>query len=233
MKLTLFLLAIFFVLGCVTDKQSGEVQDEIQSEEQTESKKQARANVIRNYYYEVAEKLQLPLVWKNTSNELPVNKSKILRIEEDDTFLFGKEAGLLTLMGVVPDTSKFFTFLFYYPGDDIRPYMITFDKKGKLIEEHGTGYNCGADCGFYCIEGIFMLNKDLSFLSRHVSYQAECDDQQIDMDTTSVTYYVLERKGKIMSNGRFSEGEDEIIEDRTMPFNSPENPLREIVDEDE
>lgn len=226
MKLTVFLLAIFFAVGCATDKQSGEVQDEAQAE----SKKQAGANVIRNYYYEAAEKLQLPLVWENTSNELPVNENKILRLGEEDALLFGKEAGLLKLMGVVPDTSKFFTFLFYYPGDDLRPYMITFDKKGKLIEEHGTGYNCGADCGFYCIEGVFTLNKDLSFVSRHVSYQAECDDQQMDMDTTSVTYYVLERKGKIMPNGRFSEEDDKTIEERKMPFNSPENPLREIVD---
>lgn len=230
MKLTVFLLAIFFVVGCATDKQSGEVQDEAQAE----SKKQARANVIRNYYYEAAEKLQLPLVWKNTNNELPVSESKLLRVEEDDTFLFGKEAGLLTLMGVVPDTSKFFTFLFYYPADDLAPYLITFDKKGNLIDNHMTGYNCGAGCGFYCNGSVFILNKDLSFLSRQVTYEGECEDDTDNMDTTKVYYEVWERKGKILANGKIREDEEgKQIENKEIPFNSPENPLREIVDEDE
>ncbi len=219
MKLTVFLLAIFFVVGCATDKKSDVKTPPIN---QTQP-----IDIVREYYNK-ADKLQLPLVWENTGNELPVDENKILRLEEKDTLLFGKGLRELTLLGVVPDTFNFFTFLFYYPGDDLRPYLITFDKQGRLIDQHMTGYNCGADCGFYCIGGVFTLNKDLRFTSRHMSYRAECDDQQIEMDTTKVAYVVMERKGKILANGKFSEGEDKQVENREIPFNSPENPLNKI-----
>ncbi len=219
MKFQLVLIGLLMLVACQPTKQTDvEKQPAMQAQP---------IDIVRGYYNK-AEKLKLPLVWENTSNELPVNEHRIFRLKEEDTLLFGKGVRELTLLGIVPDTSKFFTFLFHYPGDNLRPYMITFDKKGKLIEEHMTGYNCGVDCGFYCIKGVFTLNKDLSFTSRHVSYQAECDDQQMNMDTTKVAYVVMERKGKILANGKFSEGEDKQVENREMPFNSPENPLNKI-----
>lgn len=220
MKLTVFLLAIFFVVGCATDKKS---DVETPSENQNQP-----IDIVRGYYNKV-EKLQLPLVWENTGNEFPVSESKILQIEEENAFLFGKEAGLLKLMGVVADTSKFFTFLFYYPADDFAPYLITFDKKGNLIDNHMTGYNCGAGCGFYCNGSVFILNKDLSFLSRQVTYEGECEDDTDNMDTTKVYYEVWERKGKILANGKIREDEEgKQIENKEIPFNSPENPLNKI-----
>ncbi len=182
-------------------------------------------DVVRNCYNK-AVKLKLPLTWENTANTLPVDEDEVIRLTDNDLKVFDGDNQPIHLIGVLPDTSRFFTFLFHYPGDDLLPYLITFDRSGKKIDQHLTGYNCGSDCGFYCIGGIFTLYKDYSFSSKHISYRVECDEQQINMDTTFVTYYVVERKGKLSPKGNFSEGNEKIVEERKLPFNSPENPLR-------
>lgn len=176
--------------------------------------------------YNSAAKLKLPLQWVNTSNRLPVDKSKLIHLKESDTAIFGDEAPLLTLVGVLPDTSNFYTFLFYYPADDLRPEIHTIDKNGNTISSLRTSFNCGADCGYYCVGAEFTFKKDFSFLSQHKSYRAECNKEQTEVDTTSVTYFVIEKKGRILSNGEITEGKETAIEEREMPYSSPENPLK-------
>lgn len=222
MKFFFAFIAALLLAGC----EKPFTQNDAESTEQTAPK--PAPNLIRNYYYEAAAKLKLPLTWKNTSNELPVDEAKRIWLEEEDLKVFTGDDQPRNLIGVLADTSRFFTFLFGYPADDVRPYFVTFDKNGKKIDHFMTGYSCGADCGFYCIEGTFTLNKDYSFISRHVSYQAPCDDHMMEMDTSFVTYFVVERKGKILPNGKFSEGDDKTVEERTLPFSSPENPLRQV-----
>lgn len=42
---------------------------------------------------------------------------------------------LMHVLGILPDTSNYFTFLAYKIGDILYPTLITFDKKGNLIDD--------------------------------------------------------------------------------------------------
>lgn len=57
----------------------------------------------------------------------------------DTLFIRGTAVG-----GVLPDTSNFYSILYYQTGDLIYPFISTFDKQGNLIDEEniGIGY-CG------------------------------------------------------------------------------------------
>lgn len=174
--------------------------------------------------YNKAEKLQLPIVWENTSNEYPTDKGKHIRLDEADAIIFGSSTWL-TLIGLVADTSNFYTFLFSYPADDTRPLLITLDKQGQIISQLLSGYSCGANCGFYCVGARFTLNKDYTFVSHHTSYNASCVDNDSRLDTSKVTYTVLEKLGSISRKGKIKEKEDIVVEKRTIPFSSKENPI--------
>jgi hypothetical protein len=210
-----FIVALFliFALGCQTQ----------QEHSVGGNKKIDRVRAL----YNSAEKLKLPLVWENTSNEYPTAREKHIKLSDGDTLIFGEEAALFTLLGVSKDTADFYTFLFSYPADDTRPLIVTIDKQGKLISQFLSGYSCGADCGFYCIGATFSLDKNLSFKSQHMSYSADCieNSNKVTMDTSKVTYTVLEKVGSISKNGKIKEKKDKVAEERAIPFSSKENPI--------
>lgn len=210
-KLTLATFFYILIIACQTAKNS----------KQEENNKLQRINEL----FGKAEKLTLPLVWENTSNEYPVAKNKLISPDKFDTDLFEGEANTLTLIGVLEDTSRFYTFLFSYPADDTRPYILTIDKQGELINQFLSGYSCGADCGYYCVGATFSLEKDFSFKSKHISYRAECINNYSTIDTSKVTSTVVEKRGVISKKGVITEKKEEVIEEREIPFSSEENPI--------
>lgn len=207
-----FIAALFliFALGCQTQEEHS-VGD---------NKKIDRVRAL----YNSAEKLKLPLVWENTSNEFPIDGKRHIRLYKADTLIFSNATGY-ALMGVVRDTAKFYTFLFSYPADDTRPYILTIDKQGELINQLLSGYSCGVDCGYYCVGATFSLNKDLSFKSQHMSYSADCIENDSKLDTSKVTYTVLEKVGFISKEGKIEEKKDKVAEERAITFSSKENPI--------
>lgn len=45
------------------------------------------------------------------------------------------QSDIIPVLGILPDTTNYITFLAYGIGDVLYPTLITFDKKGNLIEE--------------------------------------------------------------------------------------------------
>ncbi|MBI3220033.1 MAG: hypothetical protein HYZ44_11005 [Bacteroidetes bacterium] len=65
--------------------------------------------------------------------------------------------------GVLPDTTKYFAFLYYQPGDSLYPFLTTIDKKGNLIDTKIIGI--GACRGLLididsCVDKV-SINNDL------------------------------------------------------------------------
>jgi len=59
----------------------------------------------------------------------------------NDTLFFDDFNG--TVGGVLPDTSDYFGFIYYKVGDSIYPFLVTVDKKGKIVDRQGIGIgNC-------------------------------------------------------------------------------------------
>lgn len=217
MKLTVLLLAIFFAVGCATDKQSDVKPPPIN---QTQP-----IDIVREYYNK-AEKLQLPLMWDDFLNSNP----NVLRLSTRDTIAFGEDMGALSILGAFPDTSKYFGFLLSYPADDVIPVLMTFDKDGKDVSfETEFNYGCGgSDCEYICDYTDFVIEKNLSFHSTTKSRIKVCEDNTDNMDTTIVEYFVIEKHGKILPNGKVVLNKEQTVEHKILPFNSPENPLNKI-----
>jgi hypothetical protein len=183
--------------------------------------------VIVREYYNKAEKLKLPLVWRNSANDEPTNKNTNIYLEENDTALFGKEAYIMRLLGAYPDTSKFFAFLLAYPADDIMPVLVTFNKKGKRISYKMFGYGCGgADCGYYCMGATFIIENTEHFYAHHEGYYIDCDyENDGALDTTTLYYKQVRTDGYITTSGKINIDEEEILEERKLSFDSQENPF--------
>ncbi|MBS1553899.1 MAG: hypothetical protein JSU09_03150 [Bacteroidetes bacterium] len=59
-----------------------------------------------------------------------------------DTLFFDDFNG--SIGGLLPDTSNFFGFIYYKVGDSHYPFLLTVDKKGKIIDRQSIGLgHCG------------------------------------------------------------------------------------------
>ncbi|HYG16211.1 MAG TPA: hypothetical protein VEC12_10705 [Bacteroidia bacterium] len=184
-----------------------------------------KADLVR-YCYDKAFKLQLPFIWQNTKGGLPIEKSKILRPSNGDSVLFGSGTGYTTpILGTVPDTSNFFIFLSTYTGDDIMPVLYVFDKRGNKKSSEILGYSCGgADCGFYCMNGIFIWENSNSFYSTQEAYTVNCDPDLDTRDTSTLEFIRLRTKGQINKKGEIVFDKEETMEKRKVDWHSEENP---------
>lgn len=192
------------------------------TEKTTASTKPLPIDVIREYYNKV-EKLKLPLNW----NEYLAANTQHILFTDNDTLEFGQGVQEHSLIGVFPDTSKYFGFLLSYPGDDVYPIIMTFDKMGKRISfESDFNYGCGgSDCEYICNYSDFIVEKNL-FYSITKSYIKACEDETENMDTTNVEYRVTEVHGQISRTGKVKVEKAKDVEFKTWPYNSPENPMR-------
>ena len=217
MKFQLELIGLLMLVACQPAKQNDvEKQSAIQAQP---------IDIVRGYYNKV-EKLQLPLMWDDFLNSNP----NVLRLSTRDTIAFGEGMGALSILGAFPDTSKYFGFLLSYPADDVIPVLMTFDKDGKDVSfETEFNYGCGgSDCEYICDYTDFVIEKNLSFHSTTKSRIKVCEDNTDNMDTTIVEYFVIEKHGKILPNGKVVLNKEQTVEHKILPFNSPENPLNKI-----
>lgn len=198
---------------------------------QATSAKPQPVDIVRGYYSK-AEKLKLPLTWKNSANNEPADRRNNIYLEDNDTIFFGKDAPMMRLLGAYPDTSRFFAFLLAYPADDIMPVMVIFNKKGKRIAYELFGYGCGgADCGYYCMGAAFVIENTQHFYAHHEAYYIDCDyEKDAELDTSTLVYKQVRTDGFILVNGSINLKKEKVLEDRKLSFDSPENPLRNSED---
>lgn len=194
------------------------------NESKTVTNKSAQPIDAIREYYNKAEKLKLPLNW----NEYLAANTQHIFFTDKDTFEFGQGVQQHSIVGVFHDTSKYFGFLLSYPGDDVCPIIMTFDKMGNRISfESHFNYGCGgSDCEYICKYSDFIVEKNLHFYSITKSYIKACEDETENMDTTNVEYRVTEVHGQISRTGKVKVEKAKDVEFKTWPYNSPENPLR-------
>ena len=101
--------------------------------------------------------------------------------------------------------SAIFTF---GPADCYVPYLTTYDKDGKKIDEKMIAIGgCGADCGFTC-EEYMILNADYSIYTSDTITYSKCDTAGNEIRGTK-EHYVIYKTGKLLSSGKI-ELTDEI-----------------------
>lgn len=103
--------------------------------------------------------------------------------------------------GQIPTNGKYIATLTLGAADCYLPILTTYDLSGKKIAQETIAIGgCGSDCGFTC-EEFMTLKKDLSFYTSDTISTYDCDSLGNETPGT-YEYYVIFRKGKLLSNGK-------------------------------
>lgn len=150
--------------------------------------------------------IDLPFVFRygNFQDSLNFDKMPVIDEHSNDT-LYVKEndLGEIKCYGVLKDTSKFFSLIYFYPADSYYPVLVTYDKRGNQIDKVSLIVNgCGGDCGLeYCSE-TGIINEDLSIVCADtIVWKFSCDSLGEPIpDSDSV--WVNSKTGRIKDNGK-------------------------------
>ena len=154
-----------------------------------------RLGHIRSLYAKLP-KIKLPF-------EYDVSKSngigQIYSNQDLDSLIFEKDIRV-NIAGVIQDTTNFFGFIYFYPGDELIPILVTYDKKGGLIEKNQIAKGCASDCGYDC-HSTLAINKDYKIVFQLNETIAKCDSigpidsTKIYRETVEISQ--LDKVGKI------------------------------------
>lgn len=106
------------------------------------------------------------------------------------------------IIGVIPDTSKFFGFLYLAALDDATPSIVTYDKRGNLITRQQLTKSCYQGCESDC-RSIITIDKNLKIKFRYEEYLFDSDDDVSncsefpDYASGYVEYSHIDRNGKV------------------------------------
>lgn len=86
-------------------------------------------------------------------------------------------------------------------ADCALPYLITYDKDGKVIDQKQIGIGlCGASPGFRC-EEFSIIQNDFSIYASDTIAEAEIDSLGQEIKST-LQNYVIYIKGRLLSTGK-------------------------------
>lgn len=86
-------------------------------------------------------------------------------------------------------------------SDCALPYLITYDKDGKIIDQKSIGIGlCGASPGFRC-EEFSEIKSDFSIYASDTIAEAEIDSLGQEIKSTFQNY-VIYIKGRLLSTGK-------------------------------
>ena len=150
--------------------------------------------------------VELPFVYRygNFEDSLDFDKMPVVDPNSDDTlYVKADDLDEIKCYGMLKDTSKFFSLIYFYPADSYYPMLVTYDKKGNLIGKTSLIVNgCDGDCGLeYCSE-TGIIDSDLSITCTDtIVWKFSCDSLGVPIpDSDSV--WVNSKKGKITDSGK-------------------------------
>jgi hypothetical protein len=125
------------------------------------------------------------------------------RIDTENDFSFFKlKESMPVSIGMLPDTSNYYLFIYGQAAACYTPYLVVFNKKGKLIDEQPIFYGGGAGCGYRWTSSL-KLKSTNQVVSRYNEESFECDSLSNPTPGTwnkfeDVYTYRISSKGKII-----------------------------------
>ncbi|HYV92047.1 MAG TPA: hypothetical protein VE978_09705 [Chitinophagales bacterium] len=150
--------------------------------------------------------IDLPFVFRYADFKESFNYNKMTSIDansSDTLFIKTEYSDGIKCFGMLPDTTIFFSIIYFYPADSYYPQLVTYNKRGKLIDETSLIVNgCGGDCGLqYCSE-TGMINKDLSiFCADTVNWEYFCDSLGQPIPNSDIVW-INTKTGRLTNNGK-------------------------------
>ncbi len=151
--------------------------------------------------------IDLPFVYRVTKEE-SAKIGKLYKVDlnsSDTTFIHSDNTNEIFCYGMLRDTSRFYTLIYYFAADDFYPVLATYTKSGKLISKEAMIVNgCGPDCGLTDYSTTGILKKDFSiFCADTIKYEYHCDDAGEPIKNSGeIISNVVE--GKLGANGRIN-----------------------------
>ena len=189
MKQRLLIILIFIgLISCNSSKQTVKEPQEIKLE-------QIRKVIQKTGF------VTLPLIFDaNIDNSLKSNYK--VDFKSNDSLIF--ESDIWNIIGLLPDTTDYFAFLFHTVGDMLYPTIMTIDKKGNKIDRQII---CAAGCAGHtmlevssCYDSVWIHN-DLKIKSiSKVIGTVETDDsipQTLNICNMRILDGLIEKNGKI------------------------------------
>jgi len=141
--------------------------------------------------------LQLPLTLKIGSIETK-NLPNIDYKSLDTLFI---DASYSVCYGMLPDTSSYFGLIVLMAADDILPFLLTYDKTGKLMSKEDLVRGCGSGPGIEYCSSIGIIKKDLTIYCTDTSKTFEYDNKG---KAVNKRYYCISKEGKINKDGKIT-----------------------------
>lgn len=135
---------------------------------------------------------------------LDLDKMPTIDVNSSDTLFVKTEYSEgIRCYGILPDTSKYFSLIYFYPADSYYPHLINYDKNGKQIDQTSLIVNgCGEDCGLqYCSETC-IIQKDLSITCADtVIWEYFCDSLGEPIPNSGIVW-INTKTGQLTSTGK-------------------------------
>jgi hypothetical protein len=203
----LFVLTTVFSASCsipADKKANSEITADTTTDKQTPEAKSDFRQYIKKF-----KPVSLPFVFRYSDTELyDFEKMFDFDPKSSDSLFLNPDYGI-KCFGILPDTTKYFSLLYFFAADSYYPALITYTKDGKQIDRVNLIVNgCGGDCGLkYCSENG-IINKDLSiFCSDTIKYDFSCDSLGEPIPNTSVTY-INSKTGVLTDSGKIKISKD-------------------------
>lgn len=193
MKYLIFGLTFSFLASCSspTDNHSGEY---------------SKTELFRQYIKKFRP-IDLPFVFRESevSSHDIESMAKFNGKSDDTLFLKTDYPDETHCFGVLKDTSKFYSLIYFFPADSYYPVLATYTKDGQLISKEGLIVNgCGGDCGLKSCSENGIINSDYSiFTSDTLVWDFFCDSLGEPIPN-SAAIWVDKQVGKISKSGKIT-----------------------------
>jgi hypothetical protein len=136
----------------------------------------------------------------NTSCYEPDSASS-LRLYPPDDSLFAKYSEVAVTIGLLPDTTNFYAFIFCRAAECYLPILLVISKDGKRLNEEPISNGCGADCGYKCSDSLVIKSMSDIVLT-NITESYECDSLGNETPGTwekkvDVSMFSIDKYGKI------------------------------------
>lgn len=217
-RITLFLLSLsLFACSSNDSNEAGaeELNENSISEDISASRSQQFKLFLKKFRI-----LRLPLEIRSDGNaRIEVTGLERLNEQSNDT-LFTKTDYFNEsyCYGMLPDTTSFYTLIFYYPAAEYYPVVATYSKTGFLISQESLFQGaCGSDCGLTSCSMTGIISKDFSLHGvDSINYEYECDSTYAPIPNTG-EIIVISKNGKIDKKGVISMSEEKEQRIKTNP----------------
>ena len=99
-------------------------------------------------------------------------------MNNDSTFI--NYSGPAVTIGMLPDTSRFYTVIYCTAAACYMPVLTVFSKKGDVISRKEISKGCGSDVGYMCSENLEIKSQSKIIVTRtEESFKYDVSNKEI------------------------------------------------------